>query len=63
MKAKRSKAYFEILFTVGLCLAIFEMINLRQGLLPDFISGFLAGLSVTLLLAAGILKRKVSDAA
>ena len=30
MKAKRSKAYFEVLFTVGLCLAIFEMINLRQ---------------------------------
>ena len=40
MKAKRSKAYFEALFIIGLCLAIFEMINLRQGLLPDFISGF-----------------------
>ena len=63
MKVKRSKAYYEVLFTIGLCLAIFEMINLRQALLPDFISGFLAGLSITLLLAAGILKRKVSDAA
>lgn len=61
MKAKRSQAYFEVLFIVGLCLAIFEKINLRQGLLPDFISGFLAGLSVTLILGAQILKRKVSD--
>ena len=63
MKAKKSKAYYEILFTIGLCLAIFEMINLRQALLPDFASGFLAGLSITLLLAAGILKRKVGGAA
>ena len=61
MKIKRSKAYFEILFIIGLCLAIFERINLRQGLLPDFISGFLAGLSVTLILGAQVLKRKVSD--
>ena len=61
MKIKRSKAYFEILFIIGLCLAIFERINLRQGLLPDFISGFLAGLSVTLIVGAQVLKRKVSD--
>ena len=60
MKVKRSKAYFEALFIIGLCLAIFEMVNLRQGLLPDFISGFLAGLSVTLILGAQVLKRKVS---
>ena len=62
MKAKRSKAYYEVLFTIGLCLAIFEMINRRYALLPDFASGFLAGLSITLLLGAGILKRKASDA-
>ena len=59
----KSKAYFEVLFTAGLCLAIFERINLRQALLPDFISGCLAGLSITLLLASGILKHKASDAA
>ena len=61
MKAKKSKAYYEVLFTIGLCLAIFEMNNLRHTLLPDFISGFLAGLSITLLLAAQILKRRVGD--
>ena len=60
MKAKRSKAYFELLFTIGLCLAILERINLRLALLPDFASGFLAGLSITLILGAQILKRKVS---
>ena len=63
MKAKRSKAYFEVLFTAGLCLAIFERIDLRLALLPDFISGFLAGLSISLILGAGILKRRVGDAA
>ena len=61
MKATRSKAYFEVLFIIGLYLAIFEMNNLRLALLPDFISGFLAGLSVTLILGAQILMRKVSD--
>lgn len=61
MKAKRSQAYFEILFIIGLWLAIFERINLRLALLPDFISGFLAGLSIALILGAQILKRKVSD--
>ena len=61
MKAKRSKAYYETLFTVGLCLAIFVMIDLRYALLPDFISGILGGVSVSLLLGAGILKRKVND--
>ena len=61
MKVKRSKAYFEVLFIVGLCLAILERINLRLTLLPDFISGFLAGLSITLIVGAQILKRKVSD--
>ena len=60
MKANRSKAYFEVLFIIGLCLAIFERINLRLVLLPNFASGFLAGLSVTLILGAQILKRKVS---
>ena len=63
MKAKRSQAYFEVLFIVGLCLAIFERINLRLALLPDFISGFLAGLSIALIVGAQILKRRASDAA
>ena len=62
MKAKRSKVYYEILFTLGLCLAIFEMTNLRHALLPDFASGFFASLSITLLLGAGILKRKAGGA-
>ena len=61
MKTKKANTYFEILFTVGLCLAIFERINLRLVLLPDFISGFLAGLALSLILGAGILKRKVSN--
>ena len=60
MKEKRSKAYYETLFTIGLCLAIFVMIDLRQALLPDFISGVLGGISISLLLGAGIRKRKVS---
>ena len=60
MKTKKANTYFEILFIVGLCLAIFERINLRQGLLPDFISGFLAGLSISLILGAQILKRRAS---
>ena len=60
MKAKRSQAYFEILFTIGLCLAVFERINLRLALLPDFVSGFLAGLSITLMLGTQLLKRRVS---
>lgn len=59
MKAKRSMAYFELLFTIGLCLAILERINLRLALLPDFASGFLAGLSITLILGSQILKRRV----
>ena len=63
MKVKRSQAYFEILFTIGLCLAIFERIDLRLALLPDFASGFLAGLSIALIVGTQILKRKVSGGA
>ena len=61
MKIIRSKAYYETLFIIGLCLAIFVMIDLRYALLPDFISGVLGGSAVSLLLGAGTLKHRVGD--
>ena len=53
--------YLEILFMIGLCLAVFVMIMLRYALLPDFYCGLLGGISVSLLLGAGTLKHMISD--
>lgn len=59
MKTKRSKEFYEILFIIGLCLAIFVMIDIRYALLPDFTSGVLGGFAVSILLGAGALKSRV----
>ena len=61
MKTKKLKTYLEILFIIGLCLAVFVMIMLRYALLPDFYCGLLGGISVSLLLDAGSLKHMISD--
>ena len=61
MKAKRLKTCLEVLFTIGLCLAVLVMIVRRYALIPDFYCGLLAGISVTLLLGAGSLKYLVGD--
>lgn len=58
---KRSKTYYEILFIVGLCLAIFVMLDLRYALLPDIISGILSGISISVLLGSGTFKHRADD--
>ena len=55
------KALFEILFTAGLCLIAFIMFDRHFAWLPDFSSGLLGGVGLTLALGAGSLKHMIKD--
>ena len=60
MDAKKLKKVFEILFIIGLCLAVFVMILRRCAILPNYYRGLLGG-AVTLILDAGTMKHMISD--
>ena len=61
MDAKKLKKVFEILFIIGLCLAVFVMILRRCAILPNYYRGLLGGIAVTLILGAGAMKHLISD--